>query len=288
MKKKRKIITAVSRGFCAGVERAIKIVEDTLEQEGPPIYVRHDIVHNKYVVDSFRKRGVVFVEDLSEVPSDRPVIFSAHGVSPEIEKKAGKLGLKYIDATCPLVKKIHKKAVELKKEGYTVILIGHKMHPEIIGTLGHLGGEGTVIENIDDARTLDIPRDTEKITYLTQTTLSPYDVTEIVNVLREKFINLEEPSRVDICYATLERQTAVKEIAPECDTILVIGSKESSNSNRLKEVAEQEGVKAYLINSFEDIPQNVLEESVNIGVTAGASAPEALVEEVVDALKCEK
>ena len=275
---------ATTRGFCAGVERAIKIVEDTLARESTPIYVRHDIVHNDYVVASFRDRGVIFVEDLSEVPVGRPVIFSAHGVSPEVEKEARKLGLKYIDATCPLVKKIHEKAVVLKEEGYTILLIGHKVHPELIGTLGHLGGEGIVVEDVEGARSLSIPKDIKKITYLTQTTLSPDDVSDIVKVLEEKFPNLEVPSRHDICYATLDRQRAVKELAKECETILVIGSVESSNSNRLKEVAEQEGVEAYLINSYENIPEKVFNKSGIIGVTAGASAPEILVEEVVGKL----
>jgi 4-hydroxy-3-methylbut-2-enyl diphosphate reductase len=285
MKKSKKIILAETRGFCEGVKRAIKIVEDTLAEEGAPVYVRHDIVHNDYVVESFRERGVVFVEDLSEVPAGRPVIFSAHGVSPDVEAKARSMGLKCIDATCPLVKKIHEKAVKLKEDGYTILLIGHKVHPEIVGTLGHLGGEGVVVEDEDDARSLDFPADTEKITYLTQTTLSPDDVSDIVKILEEKFPNLEEPSRHDICYATLERQKAVKELAEKCDVILVIGSVESSNSNRLKEVAEQYGVEAYLINSYKDIPEKVLKQSGNIGVTAGASAPEILVEEVVECLE---
>ena len=284
MKKTKKIILAETRGFCEGVKRAIKIVEDTLAEEGAPVYVRHDIVHNDYVVESFRKRGVVFIEDLSEVPEGRPVIFSAHGVSPDVEAKALSMGLKCIDATCPLVKTIHEKAVKLKEDGYTILLIGHKVHPEIVGTLGHLGGEGVVIEDEDDARSLDLPGDTEKITYLTQTTLSPDDVSDIVKVLEEKFPNLEEPSRHDICYATLERQKAVKELAEKCDVILVIGSAESSNSNRLKEVAEQYGVEAYLINSYNDIPAKVLSQSGTIGVTAGASAPEILVKEVVEKL----
>ena len=281
MKESRKILLAESRGFCAGVMRAIKIVEETLDEEGPPIYVRHDIVHNDYVVESFRKRGVVFVEDLSEVPPTHTVIFSAHGVSPEIEKQAREMGLTYIDATCPLVKKIHKKAVDLKNQGYTILLIGHKIHPEIIGTLGHLGGDGIVIENVNDAELLTLSPENEKITYLTQTTLSPDDVREIVDVLEKKYTNLKKPSRNDICYATLDRQSAVKELAKECDIILVIGSSESSNSNRLKEVAELAGAKAYLINSYKDIPEKVLNQNANIGVSAGASAPEILVEEVL-------
>jgi len=285
MKKNRKIEIASSRGFCAGVERAIDIVEEALQKSGAPLYVRHDIVHNDYVVNSFKSRGVVFVEELSDVPEGRCVIFSAHGVAPDVESEAEALGLSYIDATCPIVKKIHRKAVALKNDGYTVLLIGHKVHPEIIGTLGHLGGEGVVIESIDDIKLLSIPEDTFKITYLTQTTLSPDDVKDIVSALEVRFPNLKNPDRHDVCYATLERQKAVRGMAEECDVILVIGSPESSNSNRLKEVANSAGAEAYLINSYKDIPENVLVGKMSVGITAGASAPEILVEEVFDCLR---
>lgn len=285
MKRERDIIVAPSRGFCAGVERAISIVENMLDKHGAPLYVRHDIVHNDYVVDSFRKRGVVFVEDLTEIDSGQTVIFSAHGVSPAVSEEAEKLGLNYIDATCPLVKKIHRKAVELKNTGYTVLLIGHKNHPEIIGTLGHLGGEGVVIEKPSDVERLTIPFDVENITYLTQTTLSPDDVSEIVTALEKSYPNLRKPEKHDLCYATLERQKAVRKMAKQCEIILVIGSKGSSNSNRLKEVAEAEGAKAYLINSFRDIPEDVLKSEASIGITAGASAPEILVEETLEVLR---
>ncbi len=285
MEIKRKILIAPSRGFCAGVERAIDIVENMLKENGAPLYVRHDIVHNDYVVDSFRKRGVVFVEELTDIPSGQTVVFSAHGVSPAVSEDAATLGLESVDATCPLVKKIHRKAVALKNEGYTVLLIGHRNHPEIIGTLGHLGGEGIVIENVDDVEHLNIASDTEKITYLTQTTLSPDDVYEIVDVLEQRYPNLRKPERHDLCYATLERQAAVRDMAKKCDVILVIGSQGSSNSNRLKEVAESEGAEAYLINSCKDIPESILKSCESIGITAGASAPEILVEETVKMLR---
>jgi 4-hydroxy-3-methylbut-2-enyl diphosphate reductase len=285
MKKNRKIKIASSRGFCAGVERAINIVEEALQKSGAPLYVRHDIVHNDYVVNSLKSRGVVFVEELSDIPKGSCVIFSAHGVAPDVEVEAETLGLSYIDATCPIVKKIHRKAVALKNDGYTVLLIGHKVHPEIIGTLGHLGGEGVVIESVDDVKLLSIPSATAKITYLTQTTLSPDDVKSIVSALEERFPNLKNPDRHDVCYATLERQKAVRDMAEECDVILVLGSPESSNSNRLKEVANFAGAEAYLINSYKDIPENVLAGDMSIGVTAGASAPEVLVEEVLECLR---
>ena len=285
MKRDRKIIVASARGFCAGVVRAVDIVENLLHEYGAPLFVRHDIVHNGYVVDSFRRRGVVFVEELSEVPPGSRVIFSAHGVSPEVEREAESFGLTYVDATCPLVKKIHKKALTLKIEGYTVLLIGHRVHPEIIGTLGYLGEAGIVVESAEDVENLSISPDIEKITYLTQTTLSPDDVEDVLILLRKRFPNLQLPARHDLCYATLERQTAVREMAKECEVILVLGSPESSNSNRLKEVAEAAGSEAYLIESARDIPDHVLKGSFSVGITAGASAPEILVEESVAYLK---
>ena len=277
-----RVYLASPRGFCAGVERAVRIVEEALAEYGAPVYVRHDIVHNEHVVQSFREQGVVFVEELSEVAPDRPVIFSAHGVSPEVEREAAELGLSTVDATCPLVKKIHRKAKELKESGYTVILIGHRKHPEIIGTLGHLGGEGTVVENTLDAAEVKFPESINKITYLTQTTLSPDDVSSTVSVLRNRFPALEEPKKDDICYATLERQKAVRRLAEICPVILIIGSPESSNSNRLKEVAEQAGAEAYLIRTYRDIPDRVLQMDTSLGVTAGASAPEILISELLE------
>lgn len=285
MKSKRKIYLAESRGFCAGVIRAIRIVEDMLKQHGAPIYVRHEIVHNKYVVDSFRKSGVKFIEHLEDIPAGETVIFSAHGISPAVEKKAKEIGLKYVDATCPLVKKIHKKALKLKKKGYTIILIGDREHPEIIGTLGHLDGDAIVVESVEDVKNLAIPEEIEKITYLTQTTLSPEDVEDITEILKKRFSNLESQGKNDICYATLERQVAVKKLAEKCDTIFVLGSHESSNSNRLMKVAKRAGAKAYLIDSHTDIPDSVLKSAINIGITAGASAPEILVQQVVEYLQ---
>lgn len=283
--KEREIHLAESRGFCAGVIRAVNIVETTLSEWGAPIYVRHDIVHNQHVVDSFKKRGVVFVENLQDVDPARPVIFSAHGVSPEIERTAGEMGLKRIDATCPIVKRIHDEAAELEKNGFFIVLIGHREHPETIGTLGHLAGSAAVIETTFDAETLTIPEHHEKITYLTQTTLSPDDVDDIVKTLALRFPKLRHPSKSCVCYATLDRQRAVKELAAKCATILVIGSPESSNSNRLREVAAKAGAKAYLIGSPREIPSEVLNSTDDaIGVTAGASAPEVLVSEVISAL----
>ena len=277
----RKIYLASSRGFCAGVIRAVKLVENTLAEYGPPVFVHHDIVHNEYVVNGFREKGVIFVESLTEISKGRPVIFSAHGVSPEVEKKAETLGLYSIDATCPLVKKIHKKAVSLRKEGYTVILIGHKKHPEIIGTLGHLGGEGIVVESIMDVDKLNISKDIKKITYLTQTTLSPADVEDIITKLQERFHSLTHPVSTNICYATLDRQDAVRALTEKCSTIFVIGSSASSNSRRLKEVAERIGARTFLINTWSDITEDMLGTTGNIGITAGASAPETLVSELI-------
>jgi 4-hydroxy-3-methylbut-2-en-1-yl diphosphate reductase len=285
MESKRKIFLAEPRGFCAGVIRAVQIVEDMLAQHGSPVYVRHEIVHNKYVVDSFRKAGVRFIENLSEVPKGETVIFSAHGVSPKVEKRARDMGLKYIDATCPLVKTIHEKAVQLKKEGYTILLIGDKNHPELVGTLGHLGDDAIVIESVEDAANFAIPEEIEKITYLTQTTLSPEDVEEITAILKERLPLLECQSKNDICYATLERQVAIKKLAEKCDTILVLGSPESSNSNRLTQAAINAGAKAYLIDSCADIPDSVFKSAGNIGVTAGASAPEILVKQTVECFR---
>lgn len=297
MKVERKIYLAEPRGFCAGVVRAIKIVEDQLEKHGKPIYVRHEIVHNKYVVETFRSKGVKFIEKLTDVPKGATVIFSAHGISPEIENQAREMGLKYIDATCPLVKKIHEKALKLKKNGYTILLIGHKNHPELVGTLGHLEGDAFIIEKVEDVASLDrfktsskpgdftISDNNEKITYLTQTTLSPDDVKEITDSLKARLPNLTEPDKSDICYATLERQEAVKKLALKCDTILVLGSAESSNSNRLQEVAIKAGVNAYLIDSYEDIGDDIVCDSKNIGITAGASAPEVLVQNVIEFLQ---
>lgn len=285
MKSERKIYLAKPRGFCAGVVRAVMIVEDRLRDYGPPVYVRHEIVHNKYVVDSFSKLGVKFIENLEDVPAGETVIFSAHGIAPEVIKQARQMDLEFIDATCPLVKKIHEKALQLKRKGFSIILIGHKDHPELIGTLGHLDGEAIIVENIEDAADFAIPENTKKVTYLTQTTLSPDDVEEVIAKLKKRLPDLVEPAKNDICYATIERQDAVKKLAEKCDTILVLGSPESSNSNRLQQAAEKAGANAYLIDSFADIAEDVIDKAGNIGITAGASAPEILVQKTVDFLQ---
>lgn len=279
------IYLAEPRGFCAGVVRAVNIVEDMLKHHGAPVYVRHEIVHNKFVVDSFKKDGVKFIEKLEDVPAGETVIFSAHGISPDVEAKAKSMGLNFIDATCPLVKKIHEKALQLKHEGYNILLIGDKDHPELIGTLGHLGGDAIVIESVKDAETFPLPETIDKVTYLTQTTLSPEDVEDITAALKKRLPQLECSAKNDICYATLERQEAIKKLAEKCDTILVIGSPESSNSNRLTQAAIKAGAQAYLIDSFADIPESVLESAGNIGITAGASAPEILVQQTMDFLQ---
>ena len=284
--KKRVICIAESRGFCAGVIRAIDIVEKTLKIHGTPVFVRHDIVHNESVVESFKRSGVVFIEDLSDAAPGRPLIFSAHGVSPEIEAEADRLGLEYIDATCPIVKRIHEEAACLKRVGYFVVLIGHSDHPEIIGTVGHLGSAAVVVETPQEAENVTIPLELTQTTYLTQTTWSPDEVQEIVGILERKLPTLRPPSKSCVCYATLERQRAVRALAETCEVILVIGSPESSNSNRLREVAEKAGAEAYLIRSSNEIPTSVLNSFATVGVTAGASAPEFLVSEVVEKLKC--
>ena len=284
MKNEKIIYLAKSRGFCAGVIRAVEMVEDLLLSKGSPIYVRHEIVHNSYVVNSFKAQGVKFIENLCDVPRGGDVVFSAHGVSPEVEKKAKDLGLNCIDATCPLVKMIHEKSLLLKDQGYEILLIGDKSHPELIGTMGHLEGEAIVIESLEDVQLIELPEECKKITYLTQTTLSPNDVKDIVDLLLKKFPYLEIPEKSDICYATLERQEAIKELARKCDIVLVIGSKDSSNSKQLAKVAETMGANTFLIDSFRDIPRDILLKKSNIAITAGASAPEILVTETIEFL----
>jgi len=283
--KQKTIYLANPRGVCAGVIRAINIVEKALCEIGAPIFVRHQIVHNRFVIENFKSQGAIFAENLDEIPSASTVIFSAHGVAPDIIEKAHVLGLKTIDATCPIVRAIHKKAVDLKRNGWTIILIGHKSHPEIIGTIGHLRGSAIVVENEYDALHCQIPRDKEKITYLTQTTLSPDDVAPITAILKKHYKHLVEPERNNICYATLERQQAVREIAPFCDIFFVIGSMESSNSKRLREVAEQTGTNSLLINSYSEIDPSILKGINAIGLSAGASAPDILLEETISFLK---
>ncbi len=282
-----KILLCAPRGFCAGVDRAIQIVEKSLEKYGAPVYVRHEIVHNKYVVESLRAQGAVFVEELSEIPDDgRPVIFSAHGVPKSVPADAQSREMFYIDATCPLVTKVHNEAERHHKMGLTIILIGHEGHPEVIGTMGQLP-EGSVylVETIADVEKLVVP-DPTKLAHCSQTTLSVDDTSAVVEALKKKFPMIVGPNREDICYATTNRQLAVKEIAPQSDAVFVIGSPNSSNSNRLVEVAKVYGCSnAHLVQDDSNIPWNSLQNIKTLGLTAGASAPDILIENVIEALR---
>ena len=274
--KELKILLSAPRGFCAGVERAIEIVEKSIQKYGAPVYVRHEIVHNKYVVDDLKNKGAIFVEELEEIEDkSRPVIFSAHGVPKKIPDDAKNYNMTYVDATCPLVSKVHREAENLHKAGYHLILIGHENHPEVIGTMGQLPkGSIDLIQNEDEAKNYNI-KNFEKIAYVTQTTLSVDDTKEIISILREKFSNIKEPAKEDICYATTNRQMAVKNIAKKCDLFFVIGSRNSSNSVRLVEVAKKSGCEnSVLIHSQSEIPFNLIENSNIIGISSGASAPE--------------
>ena len=278
------IIIAAPRGFCAGVDRAIQIVELALERYGAPVYVRHEIVHNRYVVDELAAKGAIFVEELDEVPDDRPVVFSAHGVPKSIPAEASRRSLTYVDATCPLVSKVHRQAERLIEDGRHILFIGHAGHPEVIGTFGQVpAGSMTLIETLEDAQRLTVA-DTSNLAFLTQTTLSVDDTAEIVELLKVRFPDMRAPRSEDICYATSNRQAAVKAIAPRCERILVIGAPNSSNSLRLAEVANRSGTPARLIESAADIDWDWLGSPQTVGVTAGASAPEVLVREVVAAL----
>jgi len=279
-----KVLIAAPRGFCAGVDRAIQIVELALERFGAPVYVRHEIVHNRFVVDRLRGLGAVFVDELDEVPDDRPVVFSAHGVPKAVPAAARGRGLNYVDATCPLVSKVHRQAERLIADGRHILFIGHAGHPEVIGTFGQVPpGSMTLVETVDDVANIQVT-DTENLAFLTQTTLSVDDTAAIVNALQKRFPSITAPRSEDICYATSNRQAAVKAIAPECDRVLVIGAPNSSNSLRLAEVAERMGAPARLIERASDIDWEWLGQPGTVGVTAGASAPEVLVREVVDAL----
>jgi 4-hydroxy-3-methylbut-2-enyl diphosphate reductase len=279
-----RILIAAPRGFCAGVDRAIQIVELALERFGAPVYVRHEIVHNRFVVERLRELGAVFVDELDEVPDDRPVVFSAHGVPKSVPAEAQSRGLVYVDATCPLVSKVHRQAQRLIEEGRHILFIGHAGHPEVIGTFGQVPqGAITLVETVDDAMRIDMPEDAN-LAFLTQTTLSVDDTAAIVEALKRRFPAIRAPRSEDICYATSNRQAAVKAITPECDRMLVIGAPNSSNSLRLAEVAERMGVPARLIESAADIDWDWLGAPGTVGVTAGASAPEVLVHEVVDTL----
>ena len=284
--KELKILLSAPRGFCAGVERAIEIVEKSIEKYGAPVYVRHEIVHNKFVVDDLKSKGAIFVEELEEIKDKtRPVIFSAHGVPKKIPKDALAYNMTYIDATCPLVSKVHREAENLHRAGYHLILIGHQNHPEVIGTMGQLP-KGTIdlIQNESDAKKYNTNK--EKISYVTQTTLSVDDTKEIIKILKDKFPNIKEPAKEDICYATTNRQMAVKNIAKKCDLFFVIGSRNSSNSVRLVEVAKKSGcANSQLIHSQSEIPFDLIESSKTIGISSGASAPEILVDNFINELK---
>jgi 4-hydroxy-3-methylbut-2-enyl diphosphate reductase len=279
-----RILIAAPRGFCAGVDRAIQIVELALERFGAPVYVRHEIVHNRFVVDRLRELGAVFVDELNEVPDDRPVVFSAHGVPKSVPAEAQGRGLAYVDATCPLVSKVHRQAERLIAEGRHILFIGHAGHPEVIGTFGQVPPASiTLIETVEDVATIQ-PADMTNLAFLTQTTLSVDDTAAIVDALKARFPEIRAPRSEDICYATSNRQAAVKAIAPECDKMLVIGAPNSSNSQRLAEVAERLGVPSRLIERAANIDWEWLGHPSTLGLTAGASAPELLVREVVEAL----
>ena len=285
--KKLKILLSAPRGFCAGVERAIEIVEKSIQKYGAPVYVRHEIVHNKYVVDDLKDKGAIFVEELEEIEDkSRPVIFSAHGVPKKIPDDAKNYKMTYVDATCPLVSKVHREAENLNKAGYHIILIGHQDHPEVVGTMGQLPvGSIDLIQNENEAKNYKNKGD-KKIAFVTQTTLSVDDTQEMIKILKKKFPDIREPLKEDICYATTNRQMAVKNIAKECDMFFVIGSRNSSNSVRLVEVAKKSGcINSILIHSESEIPYEKIKNSNTIGISSGASAPEILVENFINDLK---
>ena len=278
------VLLANPRGFCAGVERAIEIVERALAQFGRPIYVRHEIVHNKFVVADLREKGAVFVEELAEVPSGSTVIFSAHGVAQEVRREAEARGLNVFDATCPLVTKVHVQVAKLLKNGLEIVMIGHRGHPEAEGTMGQAEAGMHLVETLEDVVALDV-KDPQRLAYVTQTTLSVDDAQTIVAALRARFPAILGPKKDDICYATQNRQDAVKFMAPQCDLVIVVGSPNSSNSNRLREVAQSRGTEAYMIDNAGELRPEWLQGKKRIGVTAGASAPEVLVEAVITRLK---
>ena len=288
MKKELKIFLASPRGFCAGVDRAIEIVNKALNKYGSPVYVRHEIVHNKQVVEDLRNRGAIFIEELSEIKDhSRPVIFSAHGVPKSVPAEAIDKKLNYVDATCPLVSKVHRESEQLYKKGYDIILIGHNHHPEVIGTMGQLPvGSIKLVETIKYVENINLADLKKPLAYITQTTLSVDDTKEIIDLLKKKFPNIKGPIKEDICYATTNRQMAVKEIAKNCDLFFVIGSRNSSNSVRLVEVAKKAGCKnSYLIHHGKKLPLNEIEKSNAIGISSGASAPEGLVQNLIKEIK---
>jgi 4-hydroxy-3-methylbut-2-en-1-yl diphosphate reductase len=279
------LLLANPRGFCAGVDRAIQIVERAIEKYGAPVYVRHEIVHNRYVVEGLEAKGAVFVEELDEVPDNRPVIFSAHGVPKAVNAEAERRHMIYVDATCPLVSKVHREAERHEKENRHILFIGHAGHPEVIGTMGQLdAGTMTLVETIDDARKV-MPPSTTKLAVITQTTLSVDDTAEMIHILQSRFPDMESQRKEDICYATTNRQEAVKAIAERCQLILVVGAPNSSNSLRLAELAQRQGCKGFLVQRGSDINWAWFEGVTHVGLTAGASAPEILVAEVIEAIR---
>jgi len=286
-KNELKIYLASPRGFCAGVDRAIEIVKKSIDKFGSPVYVRHEIVHNKHVVESLKKIGAIFVEEISEIKDkSRPVIFSAHGVPKKVPKEAEELNMKYVDATCPLVSKVHREAENMHKNGYHIILIGHKGHPEVIGTMGQIPVNGiTLVETVEDVEKIVFKKD-EKLAFITQTTLSVDDTKEIIECLKKRFPKINEPKKEDICYATTNRQAAVKKIAKLCDMFFVIGSRNSSNSKRLVEVASKAGCnQSELIHSESEIPLDKIGKCKTIGISSGASAPEIIVQDFISKIK---
>ncbi len=286
-KNELKIYLASPRGFCAGVDRAIEIVKKSIDKFGSPVYVRHEIVHNKHVVESLKKIGAIFVEEISEIKDkSRPVIFSAHGVPKKVPKEAEELNMKYVDATCPLVSKVHREAENMHKNGYHIILIGHKGHPEVIGTMGQIPVNGiTLVETVEDVEKIVFKKD-EKLAFITQTTLSVDDTKEIIECLKKRFPQINEPKKEDICYATTNRQAAVKKIAKLCDMFFVIGSRNSSNSKRLVEVASKAGCnQSELIHSESEIPLDKIGKCKTIGISSGASAPEIIVQDFISKIK---
>ncbi|MEY1594234.1 4-hydroxy-3-methylbut-2-enyl diphosphate reductase [Burkholderia sp. Bmkn7] len=278
------ILLAQPRGFCAGVDRAIEIVERAIAMHGAPIYVRHEIVHNKYVVEDLKKKGAIFVEELEEVPAGNTVIFSAHGVSKAVRDEADVRGLRIYDATCPLVTKVHVEVAKMRQDGVDIVMIGHKGHPEVEGTMGQVERGMHLVESVEDVQKLELA-DPERIALVTQTTLSVDDAAEIIGALKAKYPKIREPKKQDICYATQNRQDAVKFMAPQCDVVIVVGSPNSSNSSRLREVAEKRGVDAYMVDAPDQIDPAWVAGKRRIGVTAGASAPEVLAQAVIARLR---
>jgi 4-hydroxy-3-methylbut-2-en-1-yl diphosphate reductase len=280
----QEVVLAEPRGFCAGVDRAIEIVERALARFGAPIYVRHEIVHNTYVVNDLRAKGAIFVEDLAEVPPGATLVFSAHGVSQAVRREADERGFQVFDATCPLVTKVHVEVAQLHKEGYDFIMIGHKGHPEVEGTMGQLDAGIHLVEDVEDVEHVDVPSGT-KLAVVTQTTLSVDDAAEILAAVKQRFPHVREPKQQDICYATQNRQDAVKVLAPQVDVLVVVGSPTSSNSNRLRELAERLGTQAYMVDAPDDLRPEWFEARQRVGLTAGASAPDILVQQVIERLR---